>query len=124
MCTFGACRRELGELAVTLALARTLVLALALTRTLALALARTLALALALALALTLTLTLTLTLALTLTLTLTLALKTAGGSASPKGEARRACAGKAGRSPCRAGTLLTRVRVILGLRVGVAGWSN
>jgi hypothetical protein len=112
----------LGELAVTLALARTLVLALALTRTLALALARTLALALALAL--TLTLTLTLTLALTLTLTLTLALKTAGGSASPKGEARRACAGKAGRSPCRAGTLLTRVRVILGLRVGVAGWSN
>ncbi len=43
------------------------------------------------------------------------------GSASPQGEARRECAAKAERSECRGGTLLTRVRVILGLRGG-GGW--
>ena len=37
------------------------------------------------------------------------------GSASPRGEARRECAAKAERSEVRVGTLLTRVRVILGL---------
>jgi hypothetical protein len=43
------------------------------------------------------------------------------GSASRNGEARRACAAKHERSECRGGTLLTRVRVILGLRGG-GGW--
>ena len=42
------------------------------------------------------------------------------GSASPQGEARRESAAKAERSECRGGTLLTRVRVILGLR-GASG---
>ncbi len=43
------------------------------------------------------------------------------GSASRNGEARRKCAAKAKRSEGRGGTLLTRVRVILRLRVGVGG---
>ena len=41
--------------------------------------------------------------------------------ASPKGEARREYAAKRERSDTRGGTLLTRVRVILRLRVGVGG---
>ena len=44
------------------------------------------------------------------------------GSASPQGEARRACAAKRERSEARGGTLLTRVRVILKLRGG--GWAG
>jgi len=44
------------------------------------------------------------------------------GSASPKGEARRKCAAKPERSKGRGGTLLTRVRVIQGLRAGAGGW--
>ncbi|MGB5286719.1 MAG: hypothetical protein WBN29_19585, partial [Polyangiales bacterium] len=52
------------------------------------------------------------------TLTLTLALarppKTAGGSASPKGEARRKAPPSASVAKRAAGTLLTRVRVIPG----------
>ncbi len=48
----------------------------------------------------------------------------AGGSASPQGEARRERAAKPKQSAGRGSTLLTRVRVILGLRVGVGGRCN
>ena len=40
------------------------------------------------------------------------------GSASPKGEAQRNAPPSASEAPAAAGTLLTRVRVIPGLRAG------
>ncbi len=46
------------------------------------------------------------------------------GSASPQGEARRACAAKPERSKGRGGTLPTRVRVILNYGWGWAGGLN